>query len=75
MASFFEGKGKLNQVFTVVTYSLVPLIVTQLISIIASNAVTSDEGVFLNYVTIIGYILFAFILILGLGGVHMLDFR
>lgn len=75
MASFFEGKGKLNQVFTVVTYSLVPLIVTQLISIIASNVITSEEGVFLNYVTIIGYILFAFILILGLGGVHMLDFR
>lgn len=75
MASFFEGKAKLNQVFTVVTYSLVPLIVTQLVSIIASNFVTSEEGVFLNYVTIIGYILFAFILILGLGGVHMLDFR
>ncbi len=75
MSSFFEGTGKLNQVFTVVTYSLFPLIVTQLINVLLSNVLTLEEGVFMNYISVIGYILFAFILIFGLGSVHMLDFK
>ncbi len=75
MSSFFECAGTLGQVFTVVSYALMPLIACQVINIILSNALTSEEGVFLNYINIIGYILFAFIVILGLGSVHIASFK
>ena len=75
MSSFFEGTGKLNQVFTVVTYALVPLIFSKILHIILSNVLTSEEGVFLNYLSVIGTILFLFILVFGLGSVHLANFK
>lgn len=75
MSSFFEGTGKLNQVFTVVTYALMPLILTQVLNIILSNFLTVEEGVFLNYLNVIGFVLFGFIVFFGLGGVHLANFK
>lgn len=75
MSGFFEGKGNLRQVYTVVTYSLVPLIISDIVVILLSNYLILDEQTFIGYMTTIGTVWFAGLVFSGLGAVHMLEIR
>ncbi len=59
VCTLFSGKGKIKEIFTVISYSLIPSLLGSLIYIICSNILVPDEAAFLSVLTVIctGYTL------------------
>ncbi|MCI8554287.1 MAG: hypothetical protein HFJ80_05005 [Clostridiales bacterium] len=75
MSTFFEGKGRLKEVWIYLCYATMPMIVHNVLYLILSNVLTQEEGVFLTYMRII---FLAWMLLMGLfalQGLHMYNFR
>ncbi len=70
VTAIFEGSGKFKDIFVVVTYSLFPKLVLDLIVVIFSNVVTLDESIILTAVSGIGMVYFAFLVFCGLCVAH-----
>lgn len=70
VTTLFDGKGKLKDVLMVTAYSLIPVIITRIIVIIASNFVISEETVILSAVTAFGWVWFGFMMLAGLCTIH-----
>ena len=70
VTTLLDGKGKLKDIFLVVTYSLVPVIVCKAIVIFTSNYIIKEEEAILNTVEIFGWVWFGFMLISGLCTIH-----
>ena len=47
MSTFFEGKGRLKEVWIYLCYATMPMIVHNILFVILSNVLTQEEGVFL----------------------------
>lgn len=60
-----EGKGKYKQVFIVTAYAVLPLIISNIISAVASHIITSTSQVFLDGVYMVAVILAGIILVIG----------
>ncbi len=70
VSTLFEGKGKLKDIYLVVSYSLVPVIVAQAVVCFISNFVITNEVPILNAILWFGYVWFGFMIISGLCTVH-----
>ena len=74
LTSLTNGKGKFKDIFTVVGYSCVPLILTAIPVMILSNVLTSDESGFVTLFIYIGYIWTALLLFSGILTIHDYSF-
>lgn len=72
VASLFEGKGRFMDILTVTAYSLLPLIVTQLVALPLSHGMLLEEGTFLRLLQTVG--LLYTLLLLAIGTMIMHDF-
>lgn len=74
MSVLFEGKSKLNNVFIVACYSLVPQIINNIFYLIASNLLLEKEAIILTTVSTVSLILTGVILCIGTMIIHEFDF-
>ena len=65
-----DGKGKLNEIANVLSFSLIPVLFSQIINIALSNVLVSSEGMFLQVVSILGWGWGAVLLMAGLCKIH-----
>ena len=72
VASLFEGKGRFMDILTVTAYSLLPLIVTQLVALPLSHGMLLEEATFLRLLQTVG--LLYTLLLLAIGTMIMHDF-
>lgn len=70
VTTLMDGKGKLNDIFLVTTYSLVPVIFCRLIVIFLSNYIIREEAAILYALTAFSWVWFGFMMISGLCTVH-----
>ncbi len=68
------GKGKMYEVYVSVAYSLVPIIIFRLFSLIVSNVMTSEEAFFLSVFGIVAWIIAGFSLLVANMEIHEYDF-
>lgn len=69
-----DGKGKLLEIANVVAFSLIPIIVAELIKIVLSNLLISGEAMFLTVISIIGYGWGIALLVLSIAKIHQFSF-
>lgn len=74
LSTFFDGKGNLKDVWTVVGYSLVPTVLCQLLQLILSQFLTLEEGAFLGYIAVVGVLWSGIVFVFGLQEVHQYSF-
>ena len=70
ITSLFDGKGKLNEIFTVICYSFFPYVVIMLPNILYSNFLIISEVGFFNAFSMIAVFGMCFMLFFGLLGIH-----
>lgn len=70
LTTFFNGKGKLGEIFKISTYSLFPYLVCKMGSIMLSNFVTIPESSFVKTVYITGIVWSFIMLFVGLTVIH-----
>lgn len=70
VTSLFDGKGKVKDIYIMICYSLVPLILTNLIEIILSNYIIQEEILIVLMFRGIGIVWFVFMAISGLCVIH-----
>lgn len=68
--TLFDGSGKFREIYQAVGYSLFILIIFQTTSVIISNFITLSDLVLYHVFNIIGIVLFAIILFMGLIVIH-----
>ncbi len=68
------GKGKMSEVFIASSYSMVPLIVYQLFTLIISNIFTAEEAFFMGIVNIVVWCFTLFTLLISHMQIHEYDF-
>lgn len=74
ITTLFNGKGKLKDIFTVICYALLPVIVINTATVILSNFIIEEEAMILQAVQGIAGVWFVFILLAGLCTVHEYTF-
>ena len=67
-------EDKLVDIVCMLTYSLVPFIITQLAGIVFSNVLTLDEGAFLAAVEILGIVWSGVLIFTGFMTIHQFSF-
>lgn len=70
VCTLMSGKGKMREIFIVTSYSLIPLIIGNIVYTVASNVILASEASFLNIFMTVMTMLTAFILIMGTITVH-----
>ncbi len=68
--TLFDGSGKFKEIYQVAGFSLHILIIFQTLSIIISNFITQSDLVLFKVFNVLGFILFAIILFIGLIVIH-----
>ena len=74
VCSIQSGKGKMYEVYVAVAYSLVPIIIYRLFTLIISNVMTEEEAFFLGVFNIISLIFAGFSLVVANMEIHEYDF-
>ena len=74
VCTLFDGKGSLKEIMAVVSYSLVPLLLSILINVLLSNMLTADESAYLSIITAVGILWTVFLLLSGLYSIHQYSF-
>lgn len=74
VATLMQGRGTLKEIYIVTCYSLLPLIISNLVYTVLSNCLSLNEGAFLSIINVILIIYAAFIFVLGLITVHDVSF-
>ncbi len=75
MATFFEGKGNLKEVWIYLGYATIPYSVTCFLYTLLSNVLTMEESTFLAYLMIIGQGWAIVMVFFALQGLHMYSFK
>lgn len=70
ITTLFNGKGNMRDIFIVVCYSLVPMLVMNEVTVFVSNFVILEEVIILRSVQTIGIAWFLFLLLAGLCVIH-----
>jgi hypothetical protein len=70
VTTLFNGKGNMKDIFTVVTYSMVPMLIINGLAVLVSNFVVWEEVIILKSVQGIGIAWFVFLLLSGLCVIH-----
>lgn len=68
--TLMNGNGKLGDIYLVTCYSLLPLMIFDLITVLLSNIITLDEGPILMAFGYIGIVWFCFLIFAGLCTIH-----
>ncbi len=74
MATLFEGKGKVKEVYTIVCYSYVPQIIYLILFTLLSNVLTPEEQLVITAIHTIFMALYYIILCVGMMTVHEFGF-
>lgn len=74
VTTLLNGKGKMGDILTVTTYSMVPLICTLAFQVFASNFIIAEEAMILYVITGIGIVWSLFMLLAGLCVIHEYSF-
>ena len=74
LTTLFEGKGKMKDIYVMTCYALFPLIFTNVITTVMSNGMTLAEGNFISFISAIGYIWAACLLVSGSMTIHEYTF-
>lgn len=70
VTTLFDGKGKLKEIFMMISYSLFPLIWTTGLGLILSNFFTGDEIAFYNLILTLGTFLMGYMVFFGMISIH-----
>mgnify|MGYP000584597886 CR=1 FL=1 len=70
VTTLLDGKGKMREIFMMICYSLVPIVLINLLNILLSNILTLDEAQFITLLTIVGWVLTGFMVFMGLVVIH-----
>jgi len=70
VAALMNGSGRFKDIFMVMCYAIVPLIIASLLHIIFSNILVFEELIILRSITVIGLIWFGLLVFSGLCMVH-----
>lgn len=74
ITTLFNGKGTLGDIYIMLCYSMVPMIIFQAITIFLSNYAILPEGMLLNVFQYIGCIWSALLVLFGLCTIHEYSF-
>ena len=74
VSSLMPSEAHYRQIFFVTTYALIPYIIITFIRVIISNFVAEEVGVFLNFLSMIGFGWSAILMIVGMFQVHQFSF-
>lgn len=70
LTTLFDGKGTLRDVYMATAYALVPLVLSQWLSIPVSNLVTETERVFMTVISAVGALWSGMLAICGMMMIH-----
>jgi len=70
MTTLLDGKGKMDEIFKLLAYSLFPIIIARLVSVVMSNVLVESEMIFITVILGIGFLWTGFILLIGLIVIH-----
>lgn len=70
ITTLFNGSGSFGDIFTVISYSIVPKIIFNVLGIVVSNLILQEEAALLYAFMTIGSIWFCFLLFCGLCVIH-----
>lgn len=70
ITTLFNGKGNMRDIFIVICYSLVPMLIIDAVTVFVSNFVIKEEVIILRSVQMIGVAWFVFLLLAGLCVIH-----
>lgn len=74
ITTLFNGKGRLADIFIVVCYSLVPIIIVNTAAVIISNFIIEEEIMILQAVQGMAVVWFIFMIVAGLCTIHEYTF-
>ena len=74
VCTLFGGKGKIKEIFAVISYSLVPSLFGSIVFVICSNVLVPDEAAFLTVLTTICTVYTYLLLAIGSMVVHDYSF-
>ena len=74
LSSIMHGIGTLKEITIVTSYSLIPLIIWNILDIVLSNTMVMTEGGFFKMAEVIFLIIFAIMIIAGTTVIHDYDF-
>ncbi len=72
VCTLLGGKGKMKEIFTVISYSLIPSLIGSLVYVVVSNVLVPDEAAFLNVLMVICTLYT--ILLLAVGSIVVHDY-
>ena len=70
ITTLFDGKGKLKDIYMVLGYSLLPVVLLDTIIVFASNFVIEEEAIILTAISWMGLAWAAFLIVAGLCTIH-----
>ena len=70
ITTLFEGKGKMKDIYMVVGYSLLPVVLFDTVIVVASNFVIEEEAIILTAISWMGIVWAAFLIVAGLCTIH-----
>lgn len=70
VTTLLDGKGKMKEIFMMICYSLIPIVLINILNIVLSNILTSDEAQFITLLNIIGWVITFFMVFMGLVVIH-----
>ena len=75
VSTLFSGRGKMKDIACVTCYSLIPMIIGDIISIVLTNILTPSEGAFIVILKGVALLYTLFIIIIGTVVVHDFDMK
>lgn len=69
-STLLDGEGKMKQIFMYSAYSLFPYLCSMAVSIVLSNVLTVDEGIFITWLKMLGILWTALLLFCGMMTLH-----
>lgn len=74
ITTFIDGKGNMKEIYLTITYSLFPLILTRIISVVLTNFLTLEDQMFSQIALGLGAIWSVYLLFIGLVVIHEFSF-
>lgn len=75
VCTLFDGKGRFREILVATTYALQPYLYAIFLTVLLSNFLTRDEGVFLDYLMVLGQVYSVVLLVKGIEAVHRYSLR
>ena len=74
VSTLLDGKGRVKEIFYISAVALVPYVLSILFSVVLSNIMVADEGVFITWLTMLGILWSVLLLFTGLMVIHDYSF-